>query len=145
MIKILDTTVMSTYYRDLKEDEVVQETMEVYPVYIPKKEIVTTTNIDSKDIITGMNFPSNPNYVITESETEKGIGVITITPDTTTYVAGNSGKKYEISSVVRIYEDGKEEEIVSNNNTYSYDVEEGKTYIFMAKYETIILKYHLYL
>ena len=126
----------------LTGEEIVQATMNIYPVYA-KWNVITKTNVDLGNIAIEINTPSNPQYVITESETEIGIGTVTITPDADTYIVGNSGKKYVLTSLVRVYQDGTEEIIQSSDNIYKYNIEAGPTYTFIAKYEQIILAYHL--
>ena len=124
----------------LSEDATVSEVTDVYPVYA-KYNVETTTNIKA---IEQINIPENPTYSLSESQEESGIATVTIQPNINTFVIGNSGEKYVLSSLVRVYEDGTEEILQSNgNNTYTYIIEAGKKYTFMAKYENIILIYHL--
>ncbi len=126
----------------LTKEEVIEQTQDVYPVYA-KYNIITTTNINYGNISSKVNIPTNPEYLISESKTENGIATINITPDLDTYVIGNSGEKYALKSLVRVYEDGSEEEIQISNSTYNYTIEAGPTYTFMAKYEPLVLVYHL--
>lgn len=123
------------------DDAVVTKAMDMYPVYA-KYNINTKTNV--KQIAVSINAPEAPQYTITESTTEKGIATISITPDLDTYVTGNSGQKYILTSLVRIYEDGTEEILlIDSDGTYKYTVEAGKTYTFMANYEPAAIVYHM--
>lgn len=125
----------------LTGDEIVQETFDVYPVYA-KYNIITQVNIGQGGV--AVNIPTVPEYTLEESATEKGIATISIVPDLDTYVMGSYGRKYELISLVRIYEDGTEEELsVSEDNTYKYTVDAGPTYTFVAKYEPFTVIYYL--
>ena len=126
----------------LSEDTIVSEVMDAYPVYA-KYNVETSTNVNFK-ISEEINTPQKPGYTITENQDEIGVATVTITPDLDTFVIGNSGEKYVLSSLVRVDESGKEEIIrPDENNSYKYTIEAGKEYKFIAKYETIILVYHL--
>lgn len=127
----------------LSEDEIVLETFDVYPVYA-KYNIITTTSVSHENISTEINTPNNPTYTLSESTSEKGIAMISLIPDSDTYVIGDSGEKYILTSFTRVYEDGTKEKIlISDNNTYKYVIEAGPTYTFMANYEPFVLAYHL--
>ena len=128
----------------LQKDYQINEAIDVYPVYAKYNvDTKTNVNIDLPEEINA-NKPTNPKFVINEDKENVGRAVVTLTPDTNTFVIGNSGEKYVLSSLVRVYEDGTEEEIkLDESGNYKYEIEAGKTYTFMAKYETIILVYHL--
>ena len=124
----------------LDANALVYETFDVYPVYA-KWNITTTTN--AKGFGGLYNVPPNPTYTLQESALERGKGVVTIVPDENTYIQGNSGEKYELLELVRVYPDGTEEVIELNNNAYTYNVEAGQEYVFMAKYRPYTVVYHL--
>ena len=124
----------------LDEDELVYETQDIYPVYA-KWDITTKTNV--KNLGGLYNIPPVPAYTIQESATEKGEGVVTITPNEDTYISGNSGAIYELLELVRVLEDGTEEVIERSNNTFTYNIEAGKKYVFMAKYRPYTVIYHV--
>ena len=128
----------------LQKDYQINEAIDVYPVYAKYNvDTKTNVNIDLPEEINA-NKPTNPKFVINEDKENVGRAVVTLTPDTNTFVIGNNGEKYVLSSLVRVYEDGTEEEIkLDESGNYKYEIEAGKTYTFMAKYETIILVYHL--
>ena len=128
----------------LQKDYQINEAIDVYPVYAKYNiDTKTNVNIDLPEEINA-NKPTNPKFVINEDKENVGRAVVTLTPDTNTFVIGNNGEKYVLSSLVRVYEDGTEEEIkLDESGKYKYEIEAGKTYTFMAKYETIILVYHL--
>ena len=126
----------------LSEDTNVTEVMDIYPVYA-KYNVKTTTNVNFK-ALDEINIPANPEYEISQSNEQNGIASVTIKPDINTFIIGDSGEKYILSSLVRVYENGKEEIIEpSENNIYKYTIEAGKEYTFMAKYQSNILLYHL--
>ena len=124
----------------LNEDELVYETQDIYPVYA-KWDITTKTNVG--DLGQSYNVPPNPEYTLVESSSEKGEGTVNIVPNKSTYVVGNDGAKYELLSLVRVREDGTEEEIEIKDNKYTYKVEAGQKYIFMAKYIPYAVIYHI--
>ena len=128
----------------LQENAEIFEAIDVYPVYA-KYNIETKTNINiqlAENI--GANKPKNPDFDIIEDTLQIGHATVILKPDTNTFVIGNSGEKYILCSLVRVNEDGTEEEIEPDeNNVYKYEIEAGKKYTFMAKYENVILLYHL--
>ena len=128
----------------LQKDYQINEAIDVYPVYAKYNvDTKTNVNIDLPEEINA-NKPTNPQFIINEDKENIGQAVVTLTPDTNTFVIGNSGEKYVLSSLVRVYEDGTEEEIkLDESGNYKYEIEAGKKYTFMAKYETVILVYHL--
>lgn len=128
----------------LQKDYQITQAIDVYPVYAKYNvETKTNVNINLPEEINA-NKPANPKFVINEDKENIGKATVTLTPDTNTFVIGNSGEKYVLSSLVRVYEDTTEEEIkLDENGNYKYEIEAGKKYTFMAKYETVILVYHL--
>ena len=128
----------------LEKESKVLEAVDIYPVYAKYNvETKTNVNINLPEEVNA-NKPEKPRYTINESSVDIGKATVTLTPDENTYVLGNSGEKYVLSAIVRVYEDGTEEEITKDENgIYKYEIEAGKKYTFMAKYETIILVYHL--
>lgn len=120
----------------LSSSAICTEPMNIYPVYV-KYNIITQVNVTYGNSDLNINIPSNPTYVL-------GDDLVTITPDLNTYVVGSSGEKYRLTSLVRVLEDGKEETVnLDENNKYKYIIEAGPTYTFMAKYEPLVLVYHL--
>ena len=123
-----------------------EDTIEVI-YYYKKQQAGIEQTIDKIGTEKITNEDEKVNYTITYTGKVTnyiGKATVTLTPDENTYVLGNSGEKYVLSSIVRVYEDGTEEEITKDENgIYKYEIEAGKKYTFMAKYETIILVYHL--
>lgn len=124
----------------LSGNELVYETQDIYPVYA-KWDITTKTNV--KNLGGLYNVPPNPGYTNPENISNNGEALITITPNENTYISGNSGAIYELLELVRVYDDGTEEVIELNNNSYKYKVEAGQKYVFMAKYRPYTVIYHL--
>jgi len=124
----------------MSSEAICTEPMEIYPVYV-KYNVITTVNVYYNNQASNINIPSNPTYSL-KYGTE--YATVTLVPNTDTYVIGASGEKYILSSIVRVYEDGSEEEISLNSEgAYKYNIIAGPTYTFMAKYEPVILWYHL--
>lgn len=122
-------------------DEVVRQTMDLYPVYA-KYNITTETNVVSNNLPSDINVPSNPTYTLQETQ-NLGEAKITVTPDTETYVYGNSGEKFTLSSIT-VNCDGVETELtVDSNDEYTLDVVAGKNYVITANYEPYIVVYHV--
>lgn len=125
----------------MDENEVVVEICDLYPVYA-KYNINTSTNIMVDSERFEINTPANPSYNIIEEENGKAL--IEITVDNDTYVTNENNQKYELDSLVRVYDDGTEEIIEKNEDgKYIYEIEAGLSYSFMAKYKQALVIYHL--
>ncbi|MBQ6323623.1 MAG: hypothetical protein IJI22_02190 [Bacilli bacterium] len=120
------------------QNMLVEETVDLYPVYA-KYNIETTTNVIS--INNNVNVPPNPIYSLQENA--DGTGVVTITPDTNTYVVNGEDAKYTLYSVTLKINNSEEIELVPENGIYTYAIEAGPTYTFTANYEPYIVIYHL--
>lgn len=124
----------------IDKDELVTHTFDIYPIYA-KYNITTKTSIVGSTS-SYVNVPDNPGYTLEETETGKA--KITISPDIDTYVVGSDGEKYILTSLTRVYEDGREEFLyINGDNKYTYDIVAGLNYTFIANYEPYVLVYHL--
>ena len=124
----------------IDKDELVTHTFDLYPAYA-KYNVITKTSIVG-NTSSYVNIPDNPSYTLEETGTGKA--KITISPDIDTYVVGSNGEKYILTSLTRVYEDGREEVLyINGENKYTYDITAGLNYTFIANYEPYVLVYHL--
>lgn len=113
----------------------VTQWQDAYPVYV-KYDVSYTTNLHRKgfDGTPGINVPR---FDITPKldPQQNGDVVATVSPDiTTTVYADGTGGAYQLKKLDLTGEGG---------NTYSYTVEPGKPYTFVAYYTPIAVVYHL--
>lgn len=116
----------------------VESTLDLYPVYA-KYNIETKTKLNLDGITTNINYPSNPEYELSNDEINK---IITIKPDLDTYVKDGEPAKFSLKYIT-ISENGKDEvEILPINGEYTYEIKPGNKYIITAYYEPYVIIYH---
>ena len=121
---------------------------DAYPVYA-KYDVRYTTNLHRKGfdgtpgIINVPQFDITPQLVVQEN----GDVVAKVSPDiTTTVYADSTGGAYQLKKLEIELPDGTVEQLdptVEGGNTYSYPVEPGKPYTFVAYYTPLAVVYHL--
>lgn len=125
----------------------VAQWQDAYPVYV-KYDVSYTTNLHRKGF-DGTNGVNVPNWDIKPTLTTQDDGsvVATVSPDiTTTVYADGAGGTYQLKKLEIELSDGtvkKLEPTGEGGNTYSYPVEPGKPYTFVAYYTPIAVVYHL--
>ena len=125
----------------------VAQWQDAYPVYV-KYNVNYTTNLHRKgfDGTPGINVPR---FDITPKldPQQNGDVVATVSPDiTTTVYADGTGGAYQLKKLEIELPDGtvkKLDPTGEGGNTYSYTVEPGKPYTFVAYYTPIAVVYHL--
>ena len=125
----------------------VTQWQDAYPVYV-KYDVNYTTNLHRKgfDGTPGINVPR---FDITPKldPQQNGDVVATVSPDiTTTVYADGTGGAYQLKNLEIELPDGtvkKLDPTGEGGNTYSYTVEPGKPYTFVAYYTPIAVVYHL--
>ena len=125
----------------------VTQWQDAYPVYV-KYDVSYTTNLHRKgfDGTPGINVPR---FDITPKldPQQNGDVVATVSPDITmTVYADGTGGAYQLKKLEIELPDGtvkKLDPTGEGGNTYSYTVEPGKPYTFVAYYTPIAVVYHL--
>lgn len=125
----------------------VTQWQDAYPVYV-QYNVNYTTNLHRKgfDGTPGINVPR---FDITPKldPQQNGDVVATVSPDiTTTVYADGTGGAYQLKKLEIELPDGtvkKLDPTGEGGNTYSYPVEPGKPYTFVAYYTPIAVVYHL--
>lgn len=129
------------------KESVVTRWQDAYPVYV-KYDVNYTTNLHRKgfDGTPDINVPQfnmTPDLAVQEN----GDVVATVNPDiTTTVYADGTGGAYQLKKLEIELPDGtvkKLDPTGEGGNTYSYAVEPGKPYTFVAYYTPIAVVYHL--
>lgn len=129
------------------DESKVTQWQDAYPVYA-KYDVSYTTNLHRKGF-DGTNGVNVPNWDIKPTLTTQDDGsvVATVSPDiTTTVYADGAGGTYQLKKLEIELSDGtvkKLEPTGEGGNTYSYPVEPGKPYTFVAYYTPIAVVYHL--
>ena len=129
------------------DESKVTQWQDAYPVYA-KYDVSYTTNLHRKgfDGTPGINVPR---FDITPKldPQQNGDVVATVSPDiTTTVYADGTGGAYQLKKLEIELPDGtvkKLDPTGEGGNTYSYTVEPGKPYTFVAYYTPIAVVYHL--
>lgn len=132
----------------VKPDFKVTQYQDAYPVYV-KYDVTYTTNLHRKGfdgtpgVINVPQFDITPKLVVQEN----GDVMATVSPDiATTVYADGTGDTYQLTKLEIELPDGtvkKLEPTGEGGNTYSYTVEPGKPYTFVAYYTPIAVVYHL--
>ncbi len=128
-------------------DDIVTEAHDLYPVYA-RYNATATTNIHILGVPEGVNKPEPPVITWDSEETEKvtddGQRTITLTIDLNKPVSDGSDEVYKLVSVT-CEKNGKVIETLQPNDTgiYTYDIEAGPNYRFIANYEPLVVVYHL--
>lgn len=129
------------------KDSTVTQWQDAYPVYV-KYDVSYTTNLHRKGF-DGTNGVNVPKWDIKPTLTTQDDGsvVATVSPDiTTTVYTGGTGGAYQLKKLEIELSDGTVEKLEptgEGGNTYSYPVEPGKSYTFVAYYTPIAVVYHL--
>lgn len=138
------TSLAKANHYKIKADDLTYKAMpNIYPIYA-KYSVETTTNIVERGTIQGVNTPINPSVTITEGTIKNGMATATIRVDKNTYVVGNAGTKYVLTSLEKINSNGTTQKLTANaNGDFNYNITAGQTYRFRANYEPCVLVYHL--
>ncbi len=129
------------------DESKVTQWQDAYPVYA-KYNVSYTTNLHRKGF-DGTDEVNVPAWKIEPKLTPQDDGSVmaSVEPDTTTkvYKKGND-ERYKLNKVEIELPDGTVNELkptVEGGNIYSYSVEPGKPYTFVAYYTPIAVVYHL--
>lgn len=129
------------------DESKVTQWQDAYPVYV-KYDVSYTTNLHRKgfDGTPGINVPRF-DITPTLDVQQNGDVVARVSPDiATTVYADGTGGAYQLKKLEIELPDGtvkKLDPTGEGGNTYSYTVEPGKPYTFVAYYTPIAVVYHL--
>lgn len=133
-------------------DDIVTETMDLYPVYA-KYNVDTTTNIEALTVPDDVNKPSIPSYLpnpVTTYDVKEGLATITLTAEhNKTVVIQGQTETYKLvgftcevdGKVTDIFNAGTQN--TDGNYTFNYEIQAGKSYLFTAIYDPVVVVYHL--
>lgn len=125
------------------DDSKVTKCQDTYPVYA-KYDVNYTTNLhragfDGTDKVNAPRYDIDP---VINAGTDPATA--TVTPDIETTVYKSGGELYKLNKVEIELPNGEVKELEPNGgNSYSYPVEPGGTYIFVAYYSPLAVVYHL--
>ncbi len=125
------------------DDSKVTQCQDAYPVYA-KFDVKYTTNLHRAGF-NGTSEVNVPRYDITPNlNADTDPATATVTPDIETTVYKSGGERYKLNKVEIELPNGEVKELESDgNNSYTYPVEPGKPYTFVAYYTPIAVVYHL--
>ena len=125
------------------DDSKVTQCQDAYPVYA-KFDVNYTTNLHRAGF-NGTSEVNVPRYDITPNlNADTDPATVTVTPDIETTVYKSGGERYKLNKVEIELPNGEVKELESDgNNSYTYPVEPGKPYTFVAYYTPIAVVYHL--
>lgn len=125
------------------DDSKVTQCQDAYPVYA-KFDVNYTTNLHRAGF-KGTSEVNVPRYDIAPAlNADTDPATATVTPDIETTVYKSGGELYKLNKVEIELPNGEVKELESDgNNSYSYPVELGKPYTFVAYYTPIAVVYHL--
>lgn len=125
------------------DDSKVTQCQDAYPVYA-KFDVNYTTNLHRAGF-KGTSEVNVPRYDIAPAlNADTDPATATVTPDIKTTVYKSGGELYKLNKVEIELPNGEVKELESDgNNSYSYPVEPGKPYTFVAYYTPIAVVYHL--
>lgn len=125
------------------DDSKVTQCQDAYPVYV-KFDVNYTTNLHRAGF-NGTSEVNVPRYDITPNlNADTDPATATVTPDIETTVYKSGGERYKLNKVEIELPNGEVKELESDgNNSYTYPVEPGKPYTFVAYYTPIAVVYHL--
>lgn len=127
----------------VKPDFKVTQWQDAYPVYA-KYDVRYTTNLhragfDGTDKVNVPRYDIDP---VINAGTDPATA--TVTPDIETTVYKSGGELYKLNKVEIELPNGEVKELEPNGgNSYSYPVEPGGTYTFVAYYSPLAVVYHL--
>lgn len=125
------------------DDSKVTKCQDAYPVYA-KYDVNYTTNLhragfDGTDKVNAPRYDIDP---VINAGTDPATA--TVTPDIETTVYKSGAELYKLNKVEIELPNGEVKELEPNGgNSYSYPVEPGGTYIFVAYYSPLAVVYHL--
>lgn len=127
----------------VKPDFKVTQYQDAYPVYA-KYDVNYTTNLHRAGF-EGTSEVNVPRYDITPNlNVDTDPATATVTPDIETTVYKSGGELYKLNKVEVELPNGEVKELDSaGGNSYSYQVEPGGTYTFVAYYSPLAVVYHL--
>ena len=125
------------------DDSKVTQCQDAYPVYA-KFDVNYTTNLHRAGF-NGTSEVNVPRYDIAPNlNADTDPATATVTPDIETTVYKSGGERYKLNKVEIELPNGEVKELESDgNNSYTYPVEPGKPYTFVAYYTPIAVVYHL--
>ena len=130
----------------VKPDFKVTQWQDAYPVYA-KYDVRYTTNLhragfDGTDKVNVPKYDKHDIAPVINAGTDPATA--TVTPDIETTVYKSGGELYKLNKVEIELPNGEVKEIEPNGgNSYSYPVEPGGTYTFVAYYSPLAVVYHL--
>lgn len=125
------------------DDSKVTQCQDAYPVYA-KYDVNYTTNLHCAgfDGTDKVNVPRYDIAPVINAGTDSATA--TVTPDVATPVYKAGGKLYELQKVEIELPNGEVKKLEPNgDNSYSYQVEPGGAYTFVAYYSPLAVVYHL--
>lgn len=125
------------------EKSVVTQWQDAYPVYA-KYNVSYTTNLHRAGF-EGTSEVNVPKYdIVPVINADADPATATVTPDIATTVYKSGDELYKLDKVEIELPNGEVKELESNgDNSYSYSVEPGGTYTFVAYYSPLAVVYHL--
>lgn len=127
----------------VKPDFKVTKCQDAYPVYA-KFDVNYTTNLHRAGF-NGTSEVNVPRYDITPNlNADNDPATATVTPDIETTVYKSGGELYKLNKVEIELPNGEVKKLEPNgDNSYSYQVEPGGAYTFVAYYSPLAVVYHL--
>lgn len=125
------------------DDSKVTQWQDAYPVYA-KYDVSYTTNLHRAGFegTSEVNVPKYDIVPVINAGTDPATA--TVTPDIATTVYKSGDELYKLNKVEIELPNGEVKELESNgNNSYSYPVEPGGAYTFVAYYSPLAVVYHL--
>lgn len=125
------------------DDSKVTQCQDAYPVYA-KFDVNYTTNLHRAGF-NGTSEVNVPRYDITPNlNADNDPATATVTPDIETTVYKSGGERYKLNKVEIELPNGEVKKLEPNvDNSYSYQVEPGGAYTFVAYYSPLAVVYHL--
>lgn len=125
------------------DDSKVTEWQDAYPVYA-KYDVNYTTNLHRAGF-EGTSEVNVPKYdIVPVINADADPATATVIPDIATTVYKSGDELYKLDKVEIELPNGEVKELESNgDNSYSYSVEPGGTYTFVAYYSPLAVVYHL--
>lgn len=125
------------------DDSKVTKCQDAYPVYA-KFDVNYTTNLHRAGF-NGTSEVNVPRYDITPNlNADNDPATATVTPDIETTVYKSGGELYKLNKVEIELPNGEVKKLEPNgDNSYSYQVEPGGAYTFVAYYSPLAVVYHL--
>lgn len=125
------------------DDSKVTKCQDAYPVYA-KYDVNYTTNLHRAGF-NGTSEVNVPRYDITPNlNADNDPATATVTPDIETTVYKSGGELYKLNKVEIELPNGEVKKLEPNgDNSYSYQVEPGGAYTFVAYYSPLAVVYHL--